>query len=115
LPYTHVAFYNKKLVDYYETEDFIFVHAGINPNTPLKRTPTEILFWDRHFIRTDKKYKGKTVVCGHTPSKHVLNEKHKICIDTGGCFRSMGNLTCVKLPERTFYSQGATLEDLKND
>jgi hypothetical protein len=58
------------------------------------------------------KYDGKTVICGHTPNRMILNEKHKICIDTGACFESMGDLTAVKLPERVFIHQGWTLEDL---
>jgi hypothetical protein len=27
----------------------------------------------------------------------------------------MGNLTCVQLPERHFYSQGQIMEDILND
>jgi len=111
MPYSHLKFFEKKLVNYYETEEYIFVHAGIAPNTLLKNMPDKYLFWDRNFIH-DTSYKGKLVVFGHTPNKKILNEKYKICIDTGGCFDSMGNLTCVKLPERTFISQGCTLEDL---
>lgn len=111
VPYRHSNFYDK-LLNYHETEDYIFVHAGIYPGIPIEKNPDEILFWDRSFIRSNKKYEGKTVVCGHTPSKNVLNKKNKICIDTGSCYESMGNLTCVKLPERVFISQGCTLNDI---
>lgn len=111
LPVSHVKFFHK-LVNYYETEEFIFVHAGIHPGTPLIKTPTAVLLWDRGFSHI--KYKGKVVVFGHTPNNRILNEKYKICIDTGACFESMGDLTAVKLPERTFIRQGYTLEDLED-
>lgn len=103
IPPSHNKFF-RNLKKYYETEDFIFVHAGILPGTPLERTPDDILLWDRSFLRM--KYEGKTVVCGHTPNRTILNEKHKICVDTGACFKNMGDLTAAKLPERTFIRQG---------
>ena len=115
MPRSHIEFF-QKLVKFYETEDFIFVHAGIHPSMgkleiPLERLPDEILLWDRGFNYA--KYNGpKVVVYGHTPNNRILNEKYKICIDTGACFDSMGDLTAVKLPERTFIRQGWTIGDL---
>ena len=111
MPDSHMEFF-RGLKDYYETEDFIFVHAGIHPGTPMERQPDEYLLWDRSFAIACQNYSGKTVVFGHTPNRHILNEKNKICIDTGACFESMGDLTAVKLPERTFIRQGWTMEDL---
>jgi len=110
MPRAHIDFF-QNTVKYYETDDYIFVHAGIAPNTPLENTPDEILIWDRAFQHMSH-YKGKVVVFGHTPDKTILNEKYRICIDTGACFESMGDLTAVKLPERTFTRQGWTLEDM---
>lgn len=111
IPLSHMEFF-KNQPKYYETEDYIFVHAGIVPGVPLKDTDPEIFIWDRDFTYSD--YKGKVVVFGHTPSAEVLDEEYKICIDTGACFSSigMGYLTCVKLPDRTFIKQGCTLEDM---
>lgn len=116
LPRSHIEFF-QKLKPYYEAEEFIFVHAGTWPNTPLENLPDEILYWDRSFIYGNDMadYEGKVVVCGHTPSKEVMNEKYRICVDTGACFDSMGKLTCVKLPEREFIQQGFVLEDLDGD
>lgn len=109
IPRSHITFF-QKLKGYYETEEFIFVHAGISTRTPLENMPNEILLWDRGF--SSIAYKGKVVVYGHTPNRKILNEKYKICIDTGACFESMGDLTAVKLPERTFIRQSWTLEDM---
>lgn len=115
IPKEHMEFF-QNLKPYYEAEEFIFVHAGTWPNTPLDQLPDEILYWDRSFIYGSKAdYEGKTVVCGHTPSQDVMNEEHRICIDTGACFERMGKLTCVKLPEREFTQQGFVLEDLINE
>jgi len=109
MPREHITFFQKTVM-YHETDEFIFVHAGIHPNTPLANMPPDILLWDRAF--THMAYDGKVVVFGHTPDNTILNEKYKICIDTGACFESMGDLTAVKLPERTFTRQGWTLEDM---
>lgn len=113
MPRKHITFF-QKLIKYYETEDFIFVHAGIHSTTPMERQPDEYLLWDRYFSYNQCKYNGKPVVFGHTPNNKILNEKSKICIDTGACFESMGDLTAVKLPERTFIRQGWTLEDMND-
>lgn len=108
LPREHISFM-QRLKPYYETDEYIFVHAGIMPEIKLEDTPDTVLYWDRDFNYED--YKGpKTVVYGHTPYNEVLNAKYKICIDTGACFESMGNLTCVKLPERKFINQNSKKE-----
>jgi serine/threonine protein phosphatase 1 len=113
MPRLHITFF-QNLMNYYETEEFIFVHAGIKPGVPMSLQPTEVLFWDRDLVKNNE-YKGKTVVFGHTPDNTIMNEPHKICIDTGAAYDSMGDLTCVKLPERTFYRQGWGVEDLKGE
>jgi len=110
LPDNHLKFFNR-LIPYYEIDDYIFVHAGVIPGVQVCETNREDLVWNRDFYKCNN-YKGKVVVFGHTPSRTVMNEKYKICIDTGSCFEGMGNLTCVKLPERVFTSQGATMEEL---
>lgn len=107
-PESHFKFINKTL-PYHETENYIFVHAGINPRIPLSDTDTETFMWDRYFYHLSG-YKGKKVIFGHTPNRKVMRTKHKICIDTGSCFEDMGGkLTCVKLPEEIFIDQGAIL------
>ena len=109
LPDPQVKFL-RKLKKYYETDDFIFTHAGIMPGVPLHKQPDEVLLWGREFSFLN--YTGKVVVYGHSAHKYVLNEKYKICIDTGACFDSMGTLTCAKLPERQFIQQSWIKEGL---
>jgi serine/threonine protein phosphatase 1 len=103
MPLKHIKFY-QKLLRYYETKDYIFVHAGVCPGISLEESSDDILLWTRDFSYVNF-YDGKPVVFGHTPNSQILNEDHKICIDTGACFESMGDLTCVELPGRHFYRQ----------
>jgi serine/threonine protein phosphatase 1 len=100
IPPDHLGFY-KSLRLYYETTDFIFVHAGLRPRVSLERQDTEDLLWIRDkFINTKYDF-GKRVIFGHTPLKRPLVEPNKIGIDTGAVY---GNtLTCVQLPELVFF------------
>lgn len=106
IPKGHLDFF-RSTKSYYETKDYIFVHAGIDKNTSIEKTPDEILLWDNSVYYSE--YNGKTLVLGHTPNRIIKNEANKICIDTGSCFSDsgLGNLTCVMLPDREFFSQGA--------
>lgn len=109
LPRSHITFF-QKLKNYYETYDFIFVHAGILPGVPMEEQPEEVLLWDRSFQEMEG-YTDKVVVYGHSPRHEPLNERYRICIDTGACLNNMGNLTCVQLPERRFIAQGWHVAD----
>jgi hypothetical protein len=42
-------------LDYYELNDFIFVHGGGNPKLPWNMHPPEILYWDRKLFEFVKK------------------------------------------------------------
>jgi serine/threonine protein phosphatase 1 len=100
VPKDHIDFY-KSLVFYYETGEYIFVHAGIRKKIPLKEQDVSDLLWIRsEFIKSDYDF-GKQVVFGHTPFSKPLVQPNKIGIDTGAVY---GNkLTCVKLPDTEFF------------
>jgi serine/threonine protein phosphatase 1 len=85
----------------YETEDYLFVHAGIRPGIPLADQSSEDLLWIRHeFIESDRDF-GRTVVFGHTPLREPLIAKNKIGIDTGAVYG--GRLTAIELPARRIH------------
>jgi len=111
LPRDHIDFFqNLKL--YHETDDYIFVHAGLLPGVPLEKQPREELLWIRYrFIGSDYDW-GKKVVFGHTPSNDVLIEANKICIDTGAAYD--GPLTAIKLPEELIIQQLPKQDDKPN-
>lgn len=100
VPDSHMQFF-KSLLPYYETNDYIFVHAGLKPDIPLEKQEVEDLIWIRHeFIRSPCDF-GKTVVFGHTPLARPLIDSNKIGIDTGAAYG--GKLTCVQLPKVRIY------------
>lgn len=101
IPSNHMEFF-KTLRLYYETEAYIFVHAGLRPKVPLASQETEDLLWIRDTFIYSKYDFGKTVVFGHTPLEKPLVESNKIGIDTGAVY---GNaLTCIQLPELIFFT-----------
>lgn len=100
VPENHMEFFTS-LLPYHETEDYIFVHAGLKPAIPLEKQDIEDLIWIRHeFINSTYDF-GKIVVFGHTPLRQPLINENKIGIDTGAVYG--GKLTCVELPEKKIY------------
>jgi serine/threonine protein phosphatase 1 len=71
--------------DYHETGDFIFTHAGFDPDLPMSRQPSLKLRWKFLDPALQRPHaSGKTAVVGHTPQPggDVLDLGHVICIDT---------------------------------
>ena len=80
----------------YETDRYLFCHAGLRPGIPRSEQSSADLLWIRYeFIDSDWDF-GRRVVFGHTPGAEPLIEKGKICIDTGAVYG--GPLTCIELP-----------------
>jgi len=101
IPAAHMDFF-KSLRLYYETEAYIFVHAGLRPKVSLASQDSEDLLWIRDKFIYSKYNFGKPVVFGHTPLEKPLVERNKIGIDTGAVY---GNaLTCVQLPDIIFFT-----------
>jgi serine/threonine protein phosphatase 1 len=96
IPDEHLDFY-RSLLPYYETDQFIFVHAGLRPGIPLSGQHMDDIIWIRNeFIDSTYNF-GKKVVFGHTPLAKPLIELNKIGIDTGAVYG--GKLTCIELME----------------
>jgi len=101
IPSEHLDFINS-LQLYYQTDDYIFVHAGLREKVPLESQDKMDLLWIRdEFIHSDFNF-GKRVIFGHTPFKEPLLQANKIGIDTGAVYGNL--LTCVQLPEMEFFS-----------
>lgn len=84
----------------YETEQHIFVHAGLLPGRSLAGQDSQDLLWIREkFLHSDYDF-GKTVVFGHTPLKEPLVAPGRLGLDTGAVYG--GPLTAVLLPEERF-------------
>ncbi len=101
IPPSHIKFFQSLLL-FYETDLYIFVHAGLVPKVPLNQQQEKDLLWIRDpFINSTYDF-GKTVIFGHTPFKEPFVTKNKIGIDTGAIYKN--KLTCIELPAQKFYS-----------
>lgn len=79
--------------------DYVFVHAGINPQRPLDEQRRSDLLWIREGFLRHKGPLPKVVVHGHTIFDEVTHKRQRIGIDTGA-FRS-GVLTALVLEGTT--------------
>ncbi len=108
IPETHAEFVrNTKM--YHETDDFVFVHAGLKADRSVQENledgDEETFLWERGHLQANDFAWEKTVVCGHTPQAEPIDQEKLILIDTGACYHmqpGMGRLTAVRLPEREF-------------
>ncbi|MBU4186311.1 MAG: serine/threonine protein phosphatase [Proteobacteria bacterium] len=101
IPPSHIKFF-QSLRLFYETDSYMFVHAGLVPKVPLNQQQEKDLLWIRDpFIHSTHDF-GKTVIFGHTPFKEPFVTKNKIGIDTGAVYDN--KLTCIELPAQKFYS-----------
>jgi serine/threonine protein phosphatase 1 len=101
VPKHHRAFL-QELYPYFETENFIMVHAGLRNGIELEHQSLDDLCWIRdEFIYSEEDF-GKRVIFGHTPFTRPLVLPNKIGIDTGAVY---GNkLTCLIIPDLEFVS-----------
>ena len=108
IPASHLAFLNR-LVLYYETDDYLFVHGGIRPGIPIQdQKPNDLLWIREEFYAYPGRY-AKTVVFGHTPLREVLMEEDRIGIDTACVY---GNkLTGLILPSRQVIQVSNPLDE----
>ncbi len=108
IPSAHAQFVRDTKL-YHETDDFFFVHAGLNPRRTIAENRAEegedTFLWERGHLEAEEVAWEKTVVCGHTPQPTPINRDKLILIDTGCVYHmqpGMGRLTAVRLPEREF-------------
>jgi serine/threonine protein phosphatase 1 len=96
LPEEHLKLL-QALREHWETEEYVFVHAGIAPAGP-DATDRDTKLWMR--ISPDEAYGyGKTVICGHTPYQSPARGPDWINIDTGCGKLPSAPLTALLLPE----------------
>lgn len=104
IPDAHWHFLNRGLVDWYETDTHIFVHANLHPGLPLADQPTEWLHWQPLDPAWHKPHmSGKTMVCGHTQQRSgvPLVLERAVCIDTWAY--GDGWLTCLDVESGEYW------------
>jgi len=82
VPNSHIAFLDALPLTY-ETEDLLFVHAGIKPGVALQDQDPEDLLWIREGWLDDKRDHGKLIVHGHTALDQPKHEGNRVNLDGG--------------------------------
>jgi serine/threonine protein phosphatase 1 len=100
LPEDHLKFY-QGLVPYFETPEYLFIHAGFHLGRPLAEQSIQDLVWIREEFYGASEEPEKLVIFGHTPFKQPFQTKKRVGIDTGAVYG--GNLTALELPAFRFY------------
>mgnify|MGYP000846049249 CR=1 FL=1 len=110
IPSSHMEFF-RSLILYYETDNFIAVHAGLDPKiTTMDLQSEEDMLWIRdEFYHADHRW-PKTIIFGHTPAVHLTgamsrphfdDRRNIIGLDTGAVYG--GRLTCLRWPDREVF------------
>jgi len=119
LPESHKFFFDK-LALLYECDDFIAVHAGLDPLYAVSEQKKETLLWIRDGFYASSKRWPKTVVFGHTPVSVISGEtgiyfddkRNIIGIDNGAA--NGYPLACLRMPDRkVYYSNETGVRDVR--
>jgi len=98
IPDSHIHFLRDRCQDYYEDDEFILVHGGIQQHLAPADDDIDHLYWLTLSMAAPH-FSGRTVVCGHSSqmSGRIVDLGHTICIDTG--ITKGGAITCLNLSD----------------
>ncbi|MGR3616290.1 MAG: metallophosphoesterase family protein [Paracoccaceae bacterium] len=82
VPDSHIEFL-RGLATSYETDELLFVHAGIVPGVPLCEQRDNDLIWIRGPFLNDERPHPWLVVHGHTPVKAAEHQGNRVNLDSG--------------------------------
>lgn len=102
VPAAHWEFLEEGLYDYFETETHVFVHANLDPSTPLAEQSDLFLFWE--FLSAPVRHlSGKVMVCGHSTQRDGTPKAWPttICLDTAAY--AGGWLTCLDVGTQSYW------------
>jgi serine/threonine protein phosphatase 1 len=89
VPESHIAFL-EGLPLFHQTDDLLFVHAGIRPGVPLAAQAEDDLLWIRDGFLDDTRDHGRLVVHGHTALETPAHFGNRVDLDGGaGYFRPL--------------------------
>lgn len=93
---------------YCELEQYVCVHAGINPLYEKKNLSehniVDMVFIRQKFINSKFLFRGKRVIFGHTAFEKPCVDSYKIGIDTGAVYSQEAALTAINLDEMSFIT-----------
>lgn len=101
-PEEHFEFM-KGCTPFFETDDFVVSHCGIDPCNPQSRTFEDMVTGYHEQLFSPDVILSKLVICGHysQASGKPFSRGNVVCLDTG-CGTAGGPLTAMTLPEREF-------------
>ncbi|WP_341368528.1 metallophosphoesterase [Yoonia sp. BS5-3] len=82
VPESHLTFL-EKLPRYYQTDDLIFVHAGLRMELPLEWQDPDDLIWIRDGFLESRINYGKLIVHGHTALDYPQHFGNRVDLDGG--------------------------------
>lgn len=97
----HINFF-KNLKNYYMTDNFIFVHAGLNPNKQILEQTEDDFLWIREEFLENKVNVNQKIIFGHTIFNEPLVKDNKIGINTGCGIYKTAPLTAYFCNENKF-------------
>lgn len=102
VPRSHLQFLSD-CKTFFETDNFVASHAGVNPECPEGREFAEIVLGRHHSLFDGNLRLGKLVICGHyrQTSETPFVSSCVICLNTG-CGTMGGPATALLYPEMTF-------------
>lgn len=103
LPVEHRKFLNS-LGHYLRIGDYIFVHAGLRPGTPLEQQTERDMLWIRQEFLEDEEEFECVVVHGHTPISQPHLDRRRIGIDTGAYLTGKLTAACFTGTDVSFLS-----------
>lgn len=114
--YKDIIEFLNSLPYYYETDKYIFVHAGINPFLKDWRNTTKDEFiWIRDEFLDNDHNSEKTVIHGHTPTKY-LHDSADICFGNkkigidGACAYGY-QLNCLEIVDDTYKQYSVSYKE----
>jgi serine/threonine protein phosphatase 1 len=93
---------------YIRTDDYVFVHAGLNFKQEDIFEDKDAMLWIRDFYPQQNALGNNILIHGHTPQSldYILNQKGNCINIDGGCvynnYRNLGNLISLSLPGKEF-------------
>jgi len=102
IPKEHWEFLEEGLFDFFETDTHIFVHANLDPSTPVDEQSDLMLFWE--FVNAPVRHEsGKVMVCGHSSQRNGLPKAWPTTylLDTGAY--AGGWLTCLDVVRQKYW------------
>ena len=94
LPQSHIDFL-KGLELFAQREDYLFVHAGVDPDKPFEFQGEAEFLWIRDAFLASRRTHPWKIVHGHTPEPAPYSDRRRIGVDTGAYQTGALTAACI--------------------